>query len=73
MEEHDVTSKQIRICSLFVLDNVYMNDRRVVEVADWMFQNIRKDPRSFGVMTMIYSSNWRQILPESIMEDVLRL
>ena len=63
ISENDSTAQLIRMCSLLVIDEVSMMDRRAVEAADRTFQWLRKSDSPFGGITTIFSGDWRQILP----------
>ena len=59
----DVTGKLFRMCKLLIIDEVTMGDRFNFEALDRSLQDIRKDKRMFGGLTVLFAGDWRQILP----------
>ncbi|XP_072025234.1 ATP-dependent DNA helicase pif1-like [Amphiura filiformis] len=57
------TAELIRRCKLLVIDEVSMADRRILEAVNRSMQDIRKNKRTFGGVTVVLAGDWRQILP----------
>jgi len=61
--KRDSTGILIQKCHLLVIDEVSMCDRRIIEAADRTFRDVRGVDKPFGGITIIFSGDWRQILP----------
>ena len=46
-----------------MIDEVSMCDRQIIEALDGTFRDIRDTDRLFDGIIMIFSGDWRQILP----------
>jgi hypothetical protein len=53
----------VRQCSLMVIDEVTMAHKDVFATLDRTLRDIRSNERPFGGITMLFSGDWRQILP----------
>ena len=62
VSEHDSTATLIRMTHLMVVDEVTMMDRCALEAADHIFQWLRGSAKPFGGITMVFRSDWMQIL-----------
>ena len=57
------TAELLRRCVLLIIDEVTMADRKVFEAVDRSLQDIRESQQHFGGLTIVFSGDWRQILP----------
>jgi hypothetical protein len=57
------TATLIRDCSLMVIDEVTMAHKNVFATLDRSLRDIRANDKPFGGVTMLFSGDWRQILP----------
>ena len=60
---NDVTGKLFQLCKLLIIDEVTMGDKWIYEALDRSLQDIRKDGRLFGGITVLFAGDWRQTLP----------
>ena len=60
---NDVTGKLFQMCKLLIIDEVTMGDKLNFEALDRSLKDIRKDERTFGGLTVLFTGDWRQILP----------
>lgn len=63
ISKRDTTAEILRRCSLLIVDEVTMANRKVYEAVERTFKDIRENQRTFGGITVIFSGDWRQILP----------
>jgi hypothetical protein len=57
------TATLVKECSLMVIDEVTMANKAVFATIDRSLKFIRENDRPFGGITMLFSGDWRQILP----------
>ena len=57
------TAQLLSLCKLLVIDEVTMAHRNVYEAIDRSLRDVRQDDRLFGGLTVVFSGDWRQILP----------
>ena len=63
ISKRDATAQLLRRCKLLVIDEVTMADRKVYEAVDRTCKDIRGNDQHFGGITVVFSGDWRQILP----------
>ena len=63
ISRRDSTGKLLIRCHLLVIDEVSMCDRRIIEALDRTLRDLRQTDKLFGGITLIFSGDWRQILP----------
>ncbi len=64
IKDNSGTAKLIQQCSLMIIDEVTMGDRKVFETLDRTFREFTgKQEKAFGGVTMVFSGDWRQCLP----------
>ena len=61
--KNDVTGKLFQQCELLTIDEVTMGDKLNYEALDRSLRDVRKNEKIFGGMTILFSGDWRQILP----------
>ena len=63
IKENSSTAELISSCSLFIVDEITMLNRKAIEAADRTFQWIRNSDKPFGGVIVLFSGDWRQMLP----------
>ena len=61
--KRDATAELIRRAVLLIVDEVTMAKKEVYEAVNRTFQDIRGNTLPFGGVTVLFSGDWRQILP----------
>ena len=61
--KRDATGQLMQKADLLLIDEVTMGDRRVFECIDRSLQDVRKCKKPFGGLTVLFSGDWKQILP----------
>ena len=61
--KRDATAELIRRAVFLVVDEVTMAKKEVYEAVNRTFQDIRGNDLPFGGVTVLFSGDWRQILP----------
>ncbi len=61
--KRDATAELIRRAVFLVVDEVTMAKKEVYEAVNRTFQDIRGNTLPFGGVTVLFSGDWRQILP----------
>ncbi|XP_064645129.1 ATP-dependent DNA helicase PIF1-like [Lineus longissimus] len=63
ISKRDATAEIIQRCKLLVIHEVTMAHRNVYETVERTFRDIRESEETFGGITVLFSGDWRQILP----------
>ena len=63
MTKRDPTGKLFQKAHLLIIDEVTMGHKHIYESINRSLQYIREDDRPFGGLTVLFSGDWRQILP----------
>ena len=63
MSKLDDTGKLFQKADLLIIDEVSMGHRHIFECLDRTLKYLRDDERPFGGMTVLFTGDWRQILP----------
>ena len=64
IKDKSAAARLVKNCSLMVIDEVTMGDRRLFETVDRTLKQLLEHPdKPFGGMTMVVSGDWRQCLP----------
>ena len=63
MTKRDPSGKLFQKADFLIIDEVTMGHRHIYECIDRSLQFIRDDNQPFGGLTVLFSGDWRQILP----------
>ena len=64
IKDRSAAARLVKRCSLMVIDEVTMGDRRLFETVDRTLKQLMEHPdKPFGGMTLVVSGDWRQCLP----------
>jgi hypothetical protein len=63
ISKRSATAQLFRQCKLLVIDEVTMGHRTVYETISRSLQDINDNDKPFGGITVVFSGDWRQILP----------
>ena len=61
--KRDQTGQLFQKTNLLIIDEVTMANKNVYETVERTFRDIRGNDRTFGGVTVLFSGDWRQILP----------
>jgi len=63
ISKRSATAELFRRCKILIIDEVTMGHRSVYEAISRTLKDLRDNDKPFGGITVVFSGDWRQILP----------